>query len=207
VLFVSLLYYDAARQMANLSLLTGCGNATAYTLEADRVSASIGVLYSEAEADHLYLAGEVDNRVPDVWGSAYAVLLGLPSPAQAGAIINVLVRNASALYQAGQVRHLPFPANWTRFLQPVAPGTYQNGAYWATPLAWLVPVLLQSGNAAAARALVNATLTSFQIGARGAPTGTIHGIMEAINNEIGYHGVVDYSASATNVLFAEGLAT
>ena len=49
---------------------------------------------------------------------------------------------SSTIYQQGQVRHLPFPLLWKSCWDccPV-PGTYQNGAFWATPLNWILAAL------------------------------------------------------------------
>ena len=38
----------------------------------------------------------------------------------------------------GQVRHLLNGTFWERTLIPVAPGSYQNGAYWATASGWVM---------------------------------------------------------------------
>ena len=66
----------------------------------------------------------------------------------------------------------------------------QNGGYWATPLAWTLPVLAAHGHAALALELFGETVSNFQQ----------HGIMECIN--VGYHGVLNYTDSATAVYFA-----
>lgn len=64
------------------------------------------------------------------------------------------------------------------------------GAFWATPLDWIIPALAQNGFASEAAAIAAAAVASFQAG----------GVMEAINRNIGYTGVKDYVASATNLL-------
>lgn len=48
-----------------------------------------------------------------------------------------------SIMQCGQVRHLPAGQTWQRFFTEggVEKGTYQNGAFWATPLAWVVPTI------------------------------------------------------------------
>lgn len=64
------------------------------------------------------------------------------------------------------------------------------GAFWATPLNWIIPALAENGFVAEATAIATAAVASFQAG----------GVMEAINRDIGYTGVKDYVASATNLL-------
>ena len=73
-----------------------------------------------------------------------------------------------------------------------APGTYQNGAFWATPLNWLLPAMQLNGFGTQATEVAEAAIASFKAG----------GVMEAINRPIGYVGVRDYVASATNLLGA-----
>jgi hypothetical protein len=49
---------------------------------------------------------------------------------------------SSTIFQHGQVRHLPFPLLWKRcWTSCPSPGTYQNGAFWATPLNWVLEAL------------------------------------------------------------------
>jgi hypothetical protein len=112
----------------------------------------------------------------------------------------------------GQVRHLPFPLEWDLCFQGggavgrgcPANGTYQNGAYWATPLHYLVQAVLNVGGEEAlsgAVAVLNATMDYF----RGRDSATWQGVNEAVNPDINYHGVDAYVASGTNVLKALAL--
>jgi VIT1/CCC1 family predicted Fe2+/Mn2+ transporter len=95
------------------------------------------------------------------------------------------------IFQAGQVRHLPYPLLWKACWKGCpAPGTYQNGAYWATPLNWVLPALQANGFGGEAAGIASAAVASFQAG----------GVMECVNAPLGYHGVRDYVASATNLL-------
>ena len=96
--------------------------------------------------------------------------------------------------QEGQARHLPAPLAWKRCWGGGCPalGTYQNGAFWATPLSWLLPALSGGGFAAEAREVAEAAVASFRA----------RGVMEAINRNVSYAGVRDYVASACNLLGA-----
>ena len=62
----------------------------------------------------LWLAATLDNRYPDVWGSAYLVALNLSTAARRQAAMDEMVANPSKYFEAGQVRSMPFPTLWTR---------------------------------------------------------------------------------------------
>ncbi len=87
-----------------------------------------GALWDDASG--LYLAADIDNREPDVWGSAFAVDLSLTSPARATRIASAIAAQSSKIFQRGQARHLVAPAVWTRCITGSCPtpGTYQVGA-------------------------------------------------------------------------------
>jgi hypothetical protein len=200
--FVSLLRYDAAVQLAALSASTGCGDAAHYSAAAAQVAAGMPRFLDPAGGPLFLAADGLVDALPDVWGSAYAVYLNLTSQAQGQAVADFLAAqwaaweggNASTVWQDGQLRHLPYPLVWQRcWTGCPAFGTYQNGAYWATPLRWVAPVLARFGHGDVADAVLNATVASFQQ----------RGVMECINGAA-YAGVRDYVASATNVWGAVG---
>ena len=81
-------------------------------------------------------------------------------------------------------------------------GSYQNGGYWATPLAWLYPALARANFSLAAQ-LLQDVIVDFQD----------HGINEAVNHDFTYNplqkkgpktytGVMGYLASAASVYAA-----
>ncbi|MCJ7588770.1 MAG: hypothetical protein MUQ00_12850, partial [Candidatus Aminicenantes bacterium] len=76
-------------------------------------------------------------------------------------IIQYLAENYSRFIYLGQVRHLPEPEFWERTLIPVAPGTYQNGAYWGTASGWIAFALTERWPDLAAR-LVRALITDYK---------------------------------------------
>ena len=201
MLTVSLLLYDAAAQLATLSRALGCGDFGHYDGIAAGVANGIDSLFDDASG--LFLASSMTETVPDVFGSAYAVALNL-STAQRRASVSAFFAaqwHASAaqsgltqtIWQEGQARHLPYPQVWKAcWTTCPTPGTYQNGAFWSTPLNWILPALVDGGFVDEASQVVEAVITSFQTG----------GVMEAINRDVGYEGVRDYVASACNVLGA-----
>jgi hypothetical protein len=184
LLFTSLLYYDACRQMASLTKRCGVGDSRTYTQRADLIRKSISILWDEKSG--MFLAADRDCRQIDVWGSALTANLGVATPDQCQRIVEWLVRNEQRVFKRGQVRHLPYPQTWSRMLLSVKPGEYQNGAYWAVPHAWLLPVLAQYSPQLSIR-LARETLHDFRI----------HGINECVNEN--YAKVPDYVTSATSL--------
>lgn len=65
-------------------------------------------------------------------------------------------------------------------------GTYQNGAFWATPLAWVIPVYTKR-DPKLAQDMLLAVIEDFQT----------KGINECVNGE--YLKVPNFVVSATNV--------
>ena len=184
LLFTSLLYYEACHELESLAVLTGCGEPADFHERADRIRAHLGILWDESAG--MFLAADHDCRQLDVWGSALAVDLDVTTPHQRDRILDYLVRHADHIFKRGQVRHLPAPQTWSRMLIPIAPGTYQNGAYWATPHAWLLPTLARRDPELAGR-LLNETLRDFRE----------NGNNECINDD--YRNVPSYVVSATSV--------
>ena len=111
--FCSLLYIDASRQMAALSTHYNCGASAQYATEAKQMGAAIDTVMEDPNGP-LWLAATLDNRYPDVWGSAYLVALNLSTAARRQAAMDEMVANPSKYFQAGQVRSMPFPTLWTR---------------------------------------------------------------------------------------------
>ncbi len=111
--------------MQSLTSSMQCGNTSDYALKADLIQNNIALLWN-AE-DNMFFAGEIDNRLNDVWGSLFAVSLELVDSATAQLIVDTVVANASKIFQSGQVRHLVFPQVWDRCVHNAcpAPGTYQ----------------------------------------------------------------------------------
>jgi hypothetical protein len=196
-LTVSLLLREAAVQIGAFAAQAGCGDVIHYAAIARGVEAGLADLFDSASG--LFLASDELETVPDVFGSAFLASRGLATPERVRGVADYLVTQWTSykaganntIWQEGQARHLPAPLLWKQcWTGCPSPGTYQNGAFWATPLNWLLPTLALNGHAAEATEVAEAAIASFQAG----------GVMEAINRVIGYTGVRDYVASATNLL-------
>jgi hypothetical protein len=175
VLFDSLLYVQACRQLSELFsssccdrvLQDGTGGTPAPTArnqpkpvaagvppaglvegdlddesrkwkaEADRVAASVRTVLWDAETG-LFRAATVKCREHDLWGSAFAVFLGVSDADRTQAIARYFKAHYDQIVQQGQIRHLPGGVYWE---QGCARDHYQNGAYWATPVGWFVYTL------------------------------------------------------------------
>ncbi len=138
VLFCSLLYVQAARQLADLlGFIERTEQAQTWRHEADRVAASVRDTFWD-EAVGLFRAATVQCREHDLWGSAFAVYLGVATPQQTLAIATYFKAHYPQIVQRGQLRHLPGSVYWEK----AGPkDKYQNGGYWATPVGWFVYTL------------------------------------------------------------------
>jgi hypothetical protein len=84
-----------------------------------------------------------------------------------------MVVHADKYFLGGQARSVPFPDYWNRCdFTPAgqgdqsgrscaAHGTYQNGAYWATPLSYLATALLATNHSDFAEVLLSEAITNF----------------------------------------------
>jgi glycogen debranching enzyme len=139
VLFCSLLYVQASGQLADLYRSADKGDdAARWSTEAERVARSIRTVFWNPKWN-LFRAATVKSNQPDVWGSAFAVYLGVADEAQSKAIARNFQQNYDKYVQKGQIRHLPKGQYWED--EPRGRDRYQNGAYWATPTGWFVYTL------------------------------------------------------------------
>ncbi len=138
VLFCSLLFVQACRQLSDL-LDAGGRNEEAQTWaeNGDRVAERIRETFWDGETG-LFRAATVTCREHDIWGSAFAVYLGIATPEQSATIARYFETHYNELVQHGQVRHLPGGVYWEEGCER---DQYQNGAYWATPVGWFVYTL------------------------------------------------------------------
>jgi len=145
LLFCSLLYVQASRQLADLLDELGRGDdASHWRQEGARVAASIRKVLWDAEVG-LFRAASVVCRDHDIWGSAFAVYLGVAEASQSRAVAAYFKRHYGAIVQHGQIRHLPGGVYWEKTSggkgRPVPRDIYQNGAYWAVATGWFVYTL------------------------------------------------------------------
>jgi len=138
-LFCSLLRFEAAAFLAGLAHRLGQREAAErHAAEAARIRASLEHLWSPERA--LYLAGSVDCRQADVWGSAYAGVIGALDPARRRLVADTLHAQRERFLLRGQVRHLLLPEFWQRRVvvaEWTEPGAFQNGPYWGTATGWI----------------------------------------------------------------------
>jgi hypothetical protein len=141
LLFCSLLYIDAATKLSELMRDAGNGGQSQYWEgQAARARAGLETLWDWDTG--YYRAASVRCRQPDVWGTAYAVYLGVTTPERSQRIGRQLLKDYDRIIQAGQVRHLPAPLMWESCV--TLPGTYQNGGYWGTASGWVYAAMRQA---------------------------------------------------------------
>jgi hypothetical protein len=183
VLFCSLLYVQASRQLADLLAAAGRpGDAESWRREAAKVSRAINEVFWDPKTG-LYHAATLVCHQPDIWGSAFAVTLGVADQNQAQAVARYFKEHYSGIVKRGQLRHLPGGMFWES--TSTRPGAYQNGAYWATPIGWFVQTLDRADPALADRTVID--LVQDFIGTKDEN--------ECVND--GYANVSHYNVSAT----------
>ena len=140
--YASLLKYQAAKQMAYL--FTKMGNkskALRYQQEANILKISIKGTFIDARG--MLRASTGISAQADVWATSLAIHLGVLS-GQSRLKAAQYLRDAylrGELSQKGNVRHIiksdDFSSTtaWEKSVVPI--NTYQNGAYWGTPVAWV----------------------------------------------------------------------
>ena len=138
VLFCSLLYVQACRQLADLlHAAQQVEDASEWKRAATRAAESVRKVFWDAKLG-LFRAATVKCREHDIWGSAFAVFLQVADSQQSRAVAHYFKTHYDQIVQRGQVRHLPGGVYWE---QGCARDQYQNGAYWATPVGWFVYTL------------------------------------------------------------------
>lgn len=160
VLFCSLLYVEASRRLSDL---LNCGGrateAESWRREAQRVADGIRHGFWDSDVG-LFRAATICCREHDIWGSAFAVYLGVADGEQAKAIAAYFKKNYARIVQDGQIRHLPGGVYWEN---GCARDTYQNGGFWATPTGWFVYTLDLADPALADRTIID-MVKDFQAG-------------------------------------------
>ena len=185
LLFSSLLYFKANLEMYKLCQKFGHGNANKYRRRYEYVRQSIYRLWDEETG--MFWAADEDCKQIDIWGSAYAVDVGITSDDQTKRITRYLVNHYDDIVRKGQIKHLPGKDEvWQKLFVPCEAGTYQNGAYWATPLSWMIPVFAKHDKKLAKK-MLETVIEDFQE----------NDINECINED--YVKVPNFVVSATNV--------
>ncbi len=137
-LFSSLLFVQAADHLASmLKELNREEEAASWTKESERIAAQIRSVFWDEEIG-LFRAATVQCREPDIWGSAFAINLGIASEEQTHKIARYFKQHYPEIVQRGQLRHTPGGTYWEVARER---DWYQNGGYWATPMGWFIVAL------------------------------------------------------------------
>ena len=140
LLFCSLLFVQACRQLGDLEEAVQQKSESArWRAEGEKMAQKTRETFWDGRVG-LFNAATVVCKQPDIWGSAFAVYLGVATPEQTRAVATYFKEHYSEIVKRGQIRHLPGGMFWEQTIGE-APGTYQNGGYWATPTGWFVYTL------------------------------------------------------------------
>jgi hypothetical protein len=183
-LMCSLLYVRACNQLADLLTAAGrSSEAASWRTAATNTTSSIqSVLWNSSVG--LFNAATVQCNQPDIMGSAFAVQIGVATPAQTTAIANYFNTNYNSIVAAGQVRHLPGGTYWQ--YTSTGQDIYQNGGYWGVATGWFANTLALV-NAAKANQMLLDAVNNYKAS----------GVNEWVNSAGTPLGVGNYSASAT----------
>lgn len=148
LLFASLLRFRAANEMAQLCRASkDRANAADYKRAARKVRDNIVPTFGDSRLDGWLHASTGLSKEADVWGTLYALELGVldkKSAKTARAVVVNAVRSKTITFEGG-VRHVPTnydfskTTSWERSVVPL--NVYQNGGYWHTATGWLIDVL------------------------------------------------------------------
>jgi len=116
-------------------------NANQYLCIAEKIKQSISGIFMDERG--MLLASTGKSRQPDVWATAFAVYSGILEGNELKKACKVLAGayKAGTLSYEGNIRHLlttdDFNDKTAWEISLSAKNTYQNGAYWGTPLGWV----------------------------------------------------------------------
>jgi hypothetical protein len=157
LLFASLLRWRAAGHLAELhNALGDTAAAAALRAEQTKIKKHLGPTFSTPEQTSGWLRASTGmSKQTDVWGTAYALYLGVLDDHRAACARNELHR---ALYIGsiafeGALRHVPLDRDasptsaWEK--SSTLHNRYQNGAYWHMPTGWLISALSERDPASA----------------------------------------------------------
>ena len=134
-LFESLLLFEAERRLGEMLRAAGQGaRAVGHESRARAIAAAVNATFWD-DAAGLYRAATVTCREHDVWGSAFAVWLGVADGGRADEVSRALARHYDGLVWKGQVRHNLPGRYWEA--SNCGRDSYQNGGFWGTPVGWV----------------------------------------------------------------------
>ncbi len=161
LLFCSVLKYRAAIQMSELHNLIGNKEAAKkYEAIALSIKENIPNTFGGSGGGLLRASTGISSQ-PDVWGSAFAVYVGMIEGEDARIIGETLARayTDGTLSYRGNIRHVLTSDDfseetaWERTVgtKPYPKNRYQNGAYWGTPVGWVCYAIAQVDESLAIR--------------------------------------------------------
>ena len=137
-LFCSLLDVRASRQLADLlEEVQRNTEAATWRIAADAKAAAIQKVFWDPNVG-LFNAATIKCKQPDIWGSAFAVHLGIATAGQSHAIAQYFKRHHGEIVQKGQIRQLPVGVYWEGYDRK---DYYQNGGFWGVASGWVVETL------------------------------------------------------------------
>lgn len=121
--------------------LIDCGfDCTEYKDIISSIEHNLSAVFTDENG--LLLSATGKCRQPDLWASCFAVAEGFPLESeQKEKISKWFCEHYDEVTDHGHLRHLPKGMYWEEMFIPVDKGTYQNGAFWATPSGWLFETL------------------------------------------------------------------
>jgi glycogen debranching enzyme len=150
VFWGSLLHWEACQQLAQTyKTWEQHDEAHMWFERAEKAGSRLFEFYDDSVG--MYRSAQQDCRQIDVWGSAYATVIRVPSKTQSERIAHWLVRQWEGIILKGYVRHLPADEYWKRLFMEVPPGTYQNGGFWAVPTGWVAQTVALVNESVAAK--------------------------------------------------------
>ena len=142
----SLLYYQAANNMASLYKVVGNNaDASLFTAKAGKIRANISELWDPASG--MFYAATGQDKQIDIEGSAYAVYIGAATASEMTAISTYLRKNYDKLTIMGYMRESP--KDWAQCYYihggpcSFGPGQYDNGA-WSVANGWIAYTLAKT---------------------------------------------------------------
>ncbi len=150
LLFCSILRLRAARQLAQMQQQLGDAIAVqGWSREADRIQRHLPQAFDDESG--LLCASTGTSAQPDVWGTAFAVYSGALDDERERVACQALAAavDAGTIACKGHIRHVPTDADfssqtaWESVVTGSARNTYQNGAYWGTPVGWVCYAVAQ----------------------------------------------------------------
>jgi hypothetical protein len=149
LLFASLLRYRAAGELAEMAAVMAEAKVTSRLHRVrDAIKSNMVPVFSDRKAIGGWLRASTEiSRQPDVWGTLFALHLGVLDGNSSSAALETVAtatRLGTISFEGG-VRQVPtdldfsVATSWERSVAPL--GAYQNGGYWHTASGWLIEAL------------------------------------------------------------------